>query len=967
MTQYSTSYTGQQPSRKLTSHNDDSLILQQNYSSVRAAVSKFDMPQKPTSSTSVHPPPLPSRHFVPTPARNNHAAYDSEASPSSVDSANSDRLRQTESRVNNVSTKNPIVKNSQLLAKPIRSSTKIDNQTAKQSKPIYSRRRTPPPIPTNSQDQRKFRGDRTNDAIHMNHGSELDEVQVNDAYEMDDESDMDDSGTFTAVAKSGLASREPPIPLSAQTHDNGRSKIITNGSRQKDERSVQKSSSQFKNNIDMDSIGLDIPEPTKTSRCHTMSPDEHIYDRHNNVQRAQNFPTNYEQNEIQEQYEDRSTIAMHQSLPPPPLPPLSTSLPPLPPLSMSLPPLPPISTLLPPLPPLSTSLSPFRPGQQQHFSKGETQIYIPKRHLPVSNFLLEIGALLVVFILCMVLVLAIREDETKLRTTMQLVYTYVYLVSIVWMVWCTFDIIRFRQQWMKITAPAGNHEEYMEIAERHPHKMFYFPDIHNTGGLFMRVGAGLLCMGGLILTIIELAKAITTPVRNTPHRVSPADSYPLSVVVTKSITYILRFLFHCVQFTFIFRYGNIVINRYHSIAKIGLTHLVIANFCTWFEAIVFETLEQLHKSTTSSPIANYLSNITLPSTTAIMATLSTTTLVASSSGTTDDGGNSTVSVVTFIKAISSTAQNNSSKVASRYEIITRIESTMNVYLYPCLIEYSLISLTVFFLMWKNVGKTREPFLLRFGDRHVFTVNCSRASRGLLVGGIILLVTILTLIPTYLLDDDAISVTHITELVLLFVSLLFVCISFAQTTKLYHDPHAHVDAFDRVLILITTVGDFAYSFFGLFASLFGEQSASKLPLAIEISIGFLAIFQTFLQSGFILDTLHRRTRTKEEIRNKPGREAVTALLLINLAIWLHDSLSAKKVRLNPIQVEYYDAGTWAIIQAFTSPLSIFYRFHSTVCLADVWQEVYRDNDRPTLIGAVGNPRSRNMSDNHETEH
>ncbi|CAF4867555.1 unnamed protein product, partial [Rotaria magnacalcarata] len=60
------------------------------------------------------------------------------------------------------------------------------------------------------------------------------------------------------------------------------------------------------------------------------------------------------------------------------------------------------------------------------------------------------------------------------------------------------------------------------------------------------------------------------------------------------------------------------------------------------------------------------------------------------------------------------------------------------------------------------------------------------------------------------------------------------------------------------------------------------------------------------------------RTKEEIRNKPGREAVTALLLINLAIWLHDSLSAKKVRLNPIQVEYYDAGTWAIIQAFTSP-------------------------------------------------
>lgn len=60
--------------------------------------------------------------------------------------------------------------------------------------------------------------------------------------------------------------------------------------------------------------------------------------------------------------------------------------------------------------------------------------------------------------------------------------------------------------------------------------------------------------------------------------------------------------------------------------------------------------------------------------------------------------------------------------------------------------------------------------------------------------------------------------------------------------------------------------------------------------------------------------------------------------------MHDSLSAKKLRLNPIQTKYYDGATWAIIQAFTSPLSIFYRFHSCVCLADIWQEVYQDSDK-----------------------
>jgi len=43
---------------------------------------------------------------------------------------------------------------------------------------------------------------------------------------------------------------------------------------------------------------------------------------------------------------------------------------------------------------------------------------------------------------------------------------------------------------MTLTSNAHDQYEYMDITERHPHIMFYFPDIHNTGGLFMRIGAG---------------------------------------------------------------------------------------------------------------------------------------------------------------------------------------------------------------------------------------------------------------------------------------------------------------------------------------------------------------------------------------------------------------------------------------------------------------------------------------------
>jgi hypothetical protein len=239
-------------------------------------------------------------------------------------------------------------------------------------------------------------------------------------------------------------------------------------------------------------------------------------------------------------------------------------------------------------------------------------------------------------------------------------------------------------------------------------------------------------------------------------------------------------------------------------------------------------------------------------------------------------------MINFLKAAPSDESSANKTKTDALEFIEKIESILMVYLYPCLIEYSLICVTVFYIMWRNIGNTKNRTFIHFGDRHIFTVNCSRASGGLLIGGIILVLTILTLIPNYLLDtSSAIPVTHITEFVLLIVSLLIVCLSFVYTTKLYYDRQAHVDTFDQILILITTVGDFAYSLFGLYASIFIKEYTIKVPRAIEILTRLFALFATFLQSSFILDALKRRTITKTEIRNKPGRELITALLLTNL--------------------------------------------------------------------------------------
>ncbi|CAF1478663.1 unnamed protein product [Didymodactylos carnosus] len=372
---------------------------------------------------------------------------------------------------------------------------------------------------------------------------------------------------------------------------------------------------------------------------------------------------------------------------------------------------------------------------------------------------------------------------------------------------------------------------------------------------------------------------------------------------------------------FFFRYGNLVIDNKRSFARIGLIHMIIANFCTWFEAIVKEAIDET---------ARYTSH--LDPTSLICETMTTTSVTA---------------IFLTTESLNNIVTSTQESAAT---LIQNLESDVGVYLYPCLIEYSLISLTVFYIMFQNIGRRNKKAMLRFGDRHVYMVNCSKASRGLVFGGIAILLSILSLIPFYLLNDAQLYISQITELTLLCLSLITVIISFRWTMKLKFDSNAHVDVFDEVLILITTFGAFTYAFFSIFAAIFLKiecEKHSESLRQIDLTVSFVSVAQILLQSAFLKDALRRRSESREHLKKKPGREMITALLMLNFSMWLHDSLSAKKAELNPLQVEYFTPNTWSLIQAFTSPLTIFYRFHSSVCLADIWAISYKDDSiKPT---------------------
>lgn len=149
------------------------------------------------------------------------------------------------------------------------------------------------------------------------------------------------------------------------------------------------------------------------------------------------------------------------------------------------------------------------------------------------------------------------------------------------------------------------------------------------------------------------------------------------------------------------------------------------------------------------------------------------------------------------------------------------------------------------------------------------------------------------------------------------------------------------------------------------------------LAFFSSLAILV--QTLLQTTFILDASCRSdlcclslvlimsslrfVTSEKEVVDKPGRQVVTFLLVCNLAMWMMNTLETNRADSHPIQAEFFGGHlAWPIITHISMPLAIFYRwqfcclfqikyynrinfrFHSTVCLFEIWKKSFKYGKR-----------------------
>ncbi|XP_065363840.1 proton channel OtopLc [Calliphora vicina] len=442
---------------------------------------------------------------------------------------------------------------------------------------------------------------------------------------------------------------------------------------------------------------------------------------------------------------------------------------------------------------------------------------------------------------------------------------------------------------------------------------------HHYGSFYLRMGAVAFGIGSMIYSGLEFGQYFELNPDTKCHNVLLA------------LTPATRMAFIFIQMYFIFLNNEqIKVYRYKIIARFGLMHMIGTNLAVWLNVLIQETKHEI--------LTFYnVENRTLRISHRIPGHSRAHSILAPSDP------NALVRVPRGLKGPYQIFE------CRRTNILGTLVQDASPFLFPCTIEYSLICAAILYVMWKSISRPQTPKPQRPDmisspvkrSPHHYSVDCARAHKGLFVGILILVLTIISLILFFVLisrpDFVALAVMEVTICEL----FIYATATIATLVGMFQIRHLQYDAFrsfslDDILLVGAQTGSFLYNIFTVIAGHFSLRSDDWLvPLNALASI-----VQTACQTMFILDASRRQAVTPDHIRKKPGREIVTFMLVVNLAMWAISTLEKSRAESHPIQLNFYGLWAWTIITHVSMPLAIFYRFHSTVCLCEIWKRAYK---------------------------
>ncbi|KAF4523612.1 hypothetical protein B566_EDAN014586 [Ephemera danica] len=481
-----------------------------------------------------------------------------------------------------------------------------------------------------------------------------------------------------------------------------------------------------------------------------------------------------------------------------------------------------------------------------------------------------------------------------------------------------------------------------EDSEDPPQPRSWRPPAHQTryGSFYLRMGAVAFGIGSMIYSGLEFGQYFELKPNTKCHNVLVA------------VTPATRMAFIIVQMQFIFMKNRHFETRpeLRMALRFGLMHMIATNICVWFNVLIQETKHEI--------LTFYDPNSA-------------------------DGINLSKAGVAFMqlnnlthtnKAVMNSTHNNTSLhhratrglkgpydifECRRTNIMGSLVQNASPFLFPCTIEYSLICAVILYAMWKNVSTVTRPerpgfstigrggsvrsagkLVAQHSSQH-FSVDCANAHRGLFSGILVLVLTIISLIMFFVLLREeefaliAIYEFNICELTLYSTATVAALLCMFQMRNLKYEVNRHLEL-DNILLIIAQTGLYIYSMFSIIAGYFSVDITRPGILTTAL----FSLIQTTCQTIFVLDAWWRRCATAIQIRRKPGRQLVTFLLVTNMAMWTINRLESSRADFHPVELRFYGVWAWTIITHVSMPLAIFYRFHSTVCLCEIWKSTYK---------------------------
>ncbi|GMT35199.1 hypothetical protein PFISCL1PPCAC_26496, partial [Pristionchus fissidentatus] len=409
----------------------------------------------------------------------------------------------------------------------------------------------------------------------------------------------------------------------------------------------------------------------------------------------------------------------------------------------------------------------------------------------------------------------------------------------------------------------------------------------------------------------------------------------------------LLIIFVGLQMHFIFCNTKMSVTSSRWVCKLGFMHLVAVNLWTW---VRFTKTQKKLKKKLAYAIEHDNDDLLTSSAASVSSSeseeseeedLVSTTIILDQMPTALIANQSDINSIELANVSEIVKNTNTSRTLVSVDYLGDIASILTT----CLVEYALIGAAVMFVLWTTIDSHDNRSIERMRRKSKMRIDCTATSAGIFLGVFVLILSCVAMGVNAVysklhLDQTARIATAIFFMVVYILCIIGTLFALIRMRRMQYKESTHGESLDQILMIVGMISEFMYCACEIDLFLTGRGKsiyASEDSMPAFIFVVFLVRYvQVVTQSAFILLSFRLSALNPREQRRMAGRQMVTYLLVANVSLFafhIYEGVATSIGYDGPDQ-----SATEIIIYAVT-PIIAFFRFHSSVCLAEIWKHAY----------------------------